>query len=307
MRINILVIIALLVIIVGANCLYTISMTEQAIITYFGEPILVATEPGLHLKGPFLWKVNRLEKRTLEWDGSPDKITTKDKTFIWVDTYARWRIADPLEFFRAVRAERYAQSRLDDIIEGATRDMVAQFDLIEVVRNTNRELVVDELAPQPDVAEIQVGRLALTASILARAREIMPAIGVELIDMQIKRINYTQEVRENVYQRMISERNRIAAGIRAEGQKRFEEIEGEKARRLREIESEAYRIAQEVRGRADSLATVIYAESYGRDPEFYAFMRTLESYPTSLGGDGSTVILTTDSQYFKYLKELEIK
>ncbi|MGD8393863.1 MAG: protease modulator HflC [Candidatus Eiseniibacteriota bacterium] len=304
MKANGLLILVILVILVGANCLYQIDMTEQVIITYFGEPVAIVTEPGLHIKGPFLWKVNRIEKRTLEWDGSADKLTTKDKTFIWVDTFGRWRIDDPLEFFTAVRAERFAQSRLDDIIEGVTRDLVAQHDLIELVRNTNRELVVEEGAPQPEIAQIELGRERLSRAVLERARAILPEIGVELIDVQFKRINYTQEVRENVYQRMISERKRIAAGIRAEGQKRFEEIEGDKSQRLREIESEAYRIAQQVRGRADSLATEVYAMAYGLDPEFYAFTRTLESYAASLGST-STLIFTTDSPYFHYLKDLE--
>ena len=183
MRKNVIFIVVILLAVVIANIFYTLDMTEQAVITYFGEPVAVVTDPGLHMKGPFLWTVNRIERRTLDWDGTPDRITTKDKTFIWVDAFARWRIDDPLQFFKAVRFERSAQSRLDDVIEGATRDQVAQFDLIEVVRNTNRDLVVDELAPSPTVADIKLGREQLATRILERAREIMPDIGVELIDV----------------------------------------------------------------------------------------------------------------------------
>jgi len=306
MRSNVAFAIIILLIIVGANSMYRIDMTEQAILTYFGEPVAVVTEPGLHFKGPFLWKVNRMERRTLDWDGNADRLTTKDKTFIWVDTFARWRIADPLEFFTAVHSERLAQSRLDDIIEGATRDMVARYDLIELVRNTNRDLVVDELAPSPDVTTIQLGRERITEQILARAKEIMPNLGVELIDVQIKRINYTEQVRDNVYQRMISERKRIAAGIRAEGQKNFEEIEGQKGRRLQEIESTAYRRSQQIRGAADSTATVVTAQAYARDAEFYSFLQTLRDYKASLESN-STLILSTDSPYFRYLKELDTR
>jgi membrane protease subunit HflC len=290
--------------IVIANCFYIVDMTEQVLITYFGKPEHVESSPGLHLKGPFLWKVNRLDKRTLEWDGYASQIPTRDKKYIWVDTYARWRIVDPLQFFQAVHNEREAQSRLDDIVDGATRDLISQYDLIEVVRNSNREMAPDETGAIPEVTPIALGRDQIARRILERASKLMPEFGIELLDMQVKRINYVEEVRQKVYERMISERHLIAELIRSEGRRNLEEIEGQKEKELKRIQSEAYQSSQQIQGRADSLATQIYARSIGQDPEFYSFVKTLESYGTSLKGT-STLLLSTDAEYLTYLKDLK--
>lgn len=303
-RLSAFVIIIIIVFFVFAMAsLYTVDMTEQVVITYFGKPTAVIKDPGLHFKGPFLWTVNRFDKRLLEWDGSADQIPTKDKKYIWVDTFARWRIIDPLKFFQAVRTERQAQTRLDDIIDGATRDLVTQNLLIEVVRNTDRELVQTETGIQMDteITSIKFGRSEIDKLILERARKLMPEFGIELVDVQIKRVNYVQDVRLKVYERMISERMRIAGLYRAEGKKNFEEIEGKKERELKRIESEAYEKSQVIRGEADAEATRIYARAYKRDPEFYSFINSLESYKNSLK-ENSTAILTTDSDYLRYIK-----
>jgi membrane protease subunit HflC len=297
------IVIIVLLIVLAMGCLYTVDMTEQVVITYFGKPKAVVKDPGLHLKVPFLWKVNRFEKRMMEWDGSADQIPTKDKKFIWVDTFARWRIVDPLKYFQAVRTERQAQTRLDDIIDGSTRDFVTENILIEVVRNSNRELVQTETGIQLDkeIVAIKIGRKVITRRILEKAKQLMPQFGIELIDVQIKRINYVEEVRVKVYERMISERMRIAGLIRAEGKKNFEDIEGQKNKELQRIESGAYEKAETIRGKADAEATKIYARAFNRDPEFYSFIRSLESYKSSLK-ENSIAILTTDNDYLRYLK-----
>ncbi len=297
------IVIIVLFIVFALGCLYTVDMTEQVVITYFGKPTAVVKEPGLHFKGPFLWKVNRFEKRLMEWDGSADQIPTKDKKFIWVDTFARWRIVNPLKYFQSVHTEREAQTRLDDIIDGSTRDFITENMLIEVVRNSNRELVQTETGVQLDeeIVAIEIGRKVITRRILEKAKQLMPQFGIELIDVQIKRINYVEEVREKVYERMISERMRIAGLYRAEGKKNFEDIEGQKKKELQRIESEAYEKAETIRGKADAEATKIYARAFNRDPEFYSFIRSLESYKNSLK-ENSVAILTTDNDYLRYLK-----
>ncbi len=299
---NIVLILVFLALVVLSNCFYIVDMTEHVLITYFGKPERVVSTPGIHLKGPFLWKVNRLEKRTLEWDGYASQIPTRDKKYIWVDTYARWRIVDPLQFFQAVQTERAAQSRLDDIIDGTTRDLVSQYDLIEVVRNSNRPMVEDEATAKAEVTAIKLGRQQIAKNILERASNLMPEFGIELVDMQVKRINYVEEVRQKVYERMISERRLIAEQTRSEGRRNFEEIEGTKTKELKRIESEAFLQATQIRGRADSLATRIFASAVNQDPEFYSFVKTLESYGQSLKGS-STLILSTDAEYLSYLKD----
>jgi membrane protease subunit HflC len=304
MKTNLSIIVLFLALIVTFNCFYVVDMTEHVLITYFGKPVRVVSEPGLKVKGPFLWKVNRLEKRTLEWDGYASQIPTRDKKYIWIDTYARWRVVDPLEFFQAVRNERAAQSRLDDIIDGATRDLISQYDLIELVRNSNREMAADESGTPVTVTPIELGRDQIATKIRQRAALLMPEFGIELVDMQIKRINYVEEVRLKVYERMISERRLIAELLRSEGRRNLEEIEGTREKELNRIRSEAYETAQGIRGQADSLATRIYADAMGQDPEFYSFVKTLESYAASLKGS-STLILSTDSAYLSYLKDLE--
>ncbi len=297
---------ALLVILVLGGAFYTIQETEQIVMTQFGKPIGEPfASPGLHLKVPFIQKVNRFERRWLEWDGDANQVPTKDKKFIWVDAYARWRVADPLLFFQSVRDERGAQTRLDDILDGATRKAIASRDLIEVVRSRSRALEDDpeitEVEDESWVDTIAHGRHAITRDILGQASVTARNFGIELVDVRIKRINYVQDVLVKVYERMISERKRIAEKSRSEGQGRAAEIRGGKERELKRITSEAYKTAQEIRGRADAEATRIYAEAYGRAPEFYAFLETLKSYETSID-DKTWLVLSTDGDFYRYLK-----
>ncbi len=297
---------AFVALIVLLNSLYVVDMTEQVVVTQFGRPIGdPVTEAGLKAKAPFVQKANVFDKRTLEWDGSPSQIPTKDKKYIWVDTFARWRIVDPLKFMQSVSNEIGAQARLDDVIDAVTRDLITGHDLIEVIRNTNREMVVSgdaDLDTQVmEAQEIEVGRSHITEGILERAREQMPRYGIELVDVEIKRINYVEEVRQKVYERMISERQRIAERYRSEGKGQSAEVRGEKEKELQRITSEAYRIAEEIRGDADAEATRVYADAFGKDPAFYTFLRTLESYSEAIGKE-SALILTTDSEYFRLLK-----
>jgi membrane protease subunit HflC len=297
--IGIFVIIALLLI---SGTLYTVLEVELAVITQFGKPVRVVKDPGLHVKVPFIQQANSFEKRILEWDGRATQIPTKDKKFIWVDTYARWKISDPLLFLQSVRDELGAQARLDNVIDAAVRDFVTEQLLIEAVKNSNRPLVQaeGEEIKREDV-EIEVGREALTREILKKARELVPQYGIELVDVQIKRINYVQSVREKVFSRMIAERERIAEQYRSEGQGERSKILGDMERDLQEITSEAYKIAQKIQGEADGKSTKIYANAYNRDPEFYSFLKALESYPEAITKE-SWLILTTDSDFFRYLK-----
>jgi len=294
---------AALAALLAATCLYTIDEREQVVITRFGKPIRTVTEPGLHLKQPFVDQVNVFDRQVLAWDGSPDQIPTSDKKYIFVDTFARWRIVHPLRFFQSVRDERGAQMRLDDIIDGATRDVISQNTLVEVVRNTNRELPKEEesLGMEMVIPEVHLGRDALSRQIFAKAREkVQEAFGLELLDVQIKRINYVQEVRQKVFERMISERNRIAELFRSEGQSNLQEIAGLKDKELKRIESEAYQKAQQIRGKSDAEAARIYAGAYGADADFYQFTRTLQALRETLGG--STLVIGTDSEFLRYLK-----
>ena len=295
----------ILALILLVSATYTVSETEQVIITQFGEPIGDAvTEPGLHFKAPFIHRVTRFDQRWLPWDGDANQITTRDKKFIWVDTYARWRIADPLLFYQSVHDERGAQSRLDDIIDGETRNAVATFDLIEIVRITDREFEITEdlvsFAAEEAVGDIEHGRNAITRNILEKASEVTPSFGIELVDVRIKRLNYVEEVRAKVYERMISERQRIAERSRSEGQGRAAEIRGQRERELKSIESEAFRQAEEVRGRADAEASRIYAQAYQRDADFYRFMKSLDTYRTALD-DGVTLVIGSDSEFLDFL------
>jgi membrane protease subunit HflC len=302
----ILVIVAFVVLIILVDAIYKVSETNQVIVTQFGEPIGEAiASPGLHLKTPFIQKANYFEKRWLEWDGDANQIVTKDKKYIWVDTYARWRISDPLVFFQRVRDERGAQSRLDDIIDGETRNAIANYDLFEVVRSTNREFAVSEeavevLDTEAAPQEVEMGREKITQIILQRSSEITPEFGIELKDVRIKRVNYVEEVQRKVFDRMIAERQRIAAKYRSEGDGKSAEIRGQKERELKRIQSEAYRTAQEVKGKADAEAVKIYADAYNLDVEFYQFMKTLETYRTILDKE-TWLFLSTDSEFLKYL------
>jgi membrane protease subunit HflC len=297
------VIIALIII---SNALFTVNETEQVIITQFGDPVGdPITTPGLKAKAPFIQVANRFDKRFLEWDGDVNQIPTKDKRYLRVDTYARWRISDPLQFFRRVQNEIGAQSRLDDIIDGATRSSVARHDLVEMVRSTNRnpdDVLIGSEEEKVILEKIEIGRDGIAQEILERASQGVQDLGIELIDVRIKRIDYIEEVQKDVFARMIAERKRIAEQFRSEGQGEAARIRGERERDLKKIQSEAYRDAQEIRGKADGEATGIYAEAYNRDPSFYAFMKSLETYENTVDPQ-TTVILTTDSDLLRFMKD----
>jgi membrane protease subunit HflC len=324
---TLLAVVAALAAIILYPSLYTVDEREQVVITEFGKPVRTVTEPGLHARIPFIQVVHRFSDQILPWDGDPNQIPTKDNKFIWVDAFARWRITDALVFYRAVESERGAQARLDDVLDGAIRDEITQHLLVEVVRRSDRPVEVEifeeigigpsgegEAAvrvPQEEpvaleqLREEQIAgkRGEITRSILERVRQKFQDLGagIEIVDLRIKRINYVDEVRDRVHARMISQQERVAERYRAVGEGWKQEIQGRTERRLREITSEAQRKAQTIRGRADAEATRIYAEAYGRDPEFFRFVKTLETYPETL--EGSTLILTTDSPYLSPLKE----
>ena len=291
-----------------SGALYFVDETKQVVITQFGKPV---GEPvfsaGLKFKVPFIQEVHYFEKRLLQWDGDSNQIPTKDKKYIWVDTMARWKIVDPLKFLQSVGNEIGAQSRLDDIINSATRDAVTGHFLVEAVRNTNRILETkggqgeDVIVTDEALERIAVGREKLTRAILEKAKIIAPQYGIEIMDVRIKRINYVEEVRNKVYDRMVAERKRAAERYRSEGQGKSAEIQGQTGKELKLITSEAYRQAQILMGKADAEAIVIYAKAYSMDPDFYAFFKTMETYKTTIDA-GSTIILTTDSDYYKYLK-----
>ncbi len=300
--IGILVLLGLLVV---GNALYIIDETQQVVITQFGEPRGNAvTTPGLKLKIPFVQKVNYFDNRFLEWDGDPNEVPTRDKRFIHVDTYARWRITDPLKYFQRLRSEQGAQSRLDDILDGETRNVIANHDLIEVVRTSNRtfavsEEIAGEAAPE-SMETIEQGRETLAKEVLRAAQTRTEDLGIEILDFQFKRLNYVEEVREEVYARMISERNRVAEQFRSEGAGEAARISGERERELKEITSEAYRLAQEINGRADAEAADIYAGAYNQNAEFYRFIKTMQVLRETL--DSNTVlVLSTDSDFLRYL------
>ncbi len=285
---------------------YTVSETEQVILTQFGRPVGgLVTEPGLHFKMPFVQDIHTFDKRWLEFDGAANQIPTKDKKYIGVETYARWRIADPLRFFQAVQDERGGQSRLDDIVDGQTRNAVASFDLIELVRSTNREFQVnDDLAgigTAEAMAKVETGRSRIAQIVLKKAAEITPQFGIELEDVRFKRISYVESVQQKVFERMISERKRIAERSRSEGQGRAAEIRGQKERDILGATSVGYRNAQQLKGDADAKAAAIYAKAYSRDVEFYQFLKTMETLSGGLD-ERSWLVLSTDSELLKYLK-----
>jgi modulator of FtsH protease HflC len=302
------VLILLIAVVVLGRSAFVVDQAEQAILVQFGEPVGgLIDEPGLHWRLPFIQDVRRFDKRLLSWDGDVSQIPTLGREFIIVDTTARWRIADPLQFLRSVRDEAGARTRLDDILDSAARDVVSGTELEEIVRSADWQVDVSQLA-QEDVAALEntdltrpnKGRAQLEAEMLAAAAQQMPGLGIELVDVRIKRINYIETVREQVESRMISERQSIAARFRSEGQGRSQEILGNMERELRRISSEAERSAQEIIGKADAEATRIYGEAYGRDPAFYAFSKTLESYSTL--GANTTLMLDAESDFFRYLQ-----
>ena len=292
-------------IVVYAGSAYTVNETQQTIATQFGEPVGDAvTTPGLHFKVPFIQQINYFDKRFLEWDGNPNQVPTKDKRFIWVDTYARWRIVDPLRFFERLRDERGAQSRLDDILDGETRNAVARYDLIELVRNSNRDpadIPIEAEEEEAILEMIEKGREQVSREILERAAERTADLGIELLDLRIKRINYVEEVQRDVFARMIAERQRIAELYRSEGRGEAARIEGERERELQRITSEAFKEAEVLRGNADAEATDIYAAAYNRDADFYAFTRSLEAYENVMD-EGTMIILDTETDFLKYLE-----
>jgi membrane protease subunit HflC len=295
-----------LILVVLSSATYQVHETNQVIITQFGNPIGDAvTEPGLHFKMPFIQKTNYFEKRFLEWDGSPNQVPTKDKRFIWVDTYARWRIVDPLRFFQRLRDERGAQSRLDDILDGETRNSVARWDLIELVRSNNRnpdDVLVESEEEAAILEEIEMGRGNIAAEILERSAARTADFGIELLDLRLKRINYVEEVQQDVFARMIAERQRIAEEFRSEGQGEAARIAGERDLELLRIQSEAYRASEELRGVADGEATGIYSDAYNADPDFYAFTKSMETYEATM--DSTTMfILGTDNELLRYLEQ----
>ena len=307
MKAPIILVLIVAVLFVGMDGLYVVNEAEQAIVTQFGKPVGDVSEPGLHLKMPFTQKVTRFEKRILKWDGDPNQIPTKDKKFIWIDTTARWRIQDPLLFYTTVATERGAMSRLDDIIDSVVRDAVSGRLLVELVRGSDYQTAdgnVEKFEVEGVVVakEDLVGREEIMAGILEKARANTPDYGIELLDVQIKRINYVEQVRTRVYERMINERKKVAAQYRSEGEGEKADILGQMERELKEISSEAYRKVLEVRGGADAEAAAIYADAYNKDKEFYAFLRTLESYKKSIQKNGR-LLISTDSDYYKYLKE----
>ncbi|MBL7151754.1 MAG: protease modulator HflC [Candidatus Omnitrophica bacterium] len=294
----------------ASGLLYVVNEVQQVVITQFGKPIgEPVTAAGLHLKQPLIQQAHYFDRRLLDWDGDPNQIPTKDKKYIWVDTTARWKIIDALKFLQSVGNEINAHGRIDDIINSATRDVVTGHLLVEAVRDSNRILEAraegeDLIVTDEALEHISVGREQLEKAILERAKVLAPQYGITIDDVRIKRINYVEDVRNKVYDRMIAERKRAAERYRSEGQGKTAEIDGQRGKELKEITSEAYRKAQINIGKADAEATSIYGKAYNQDPEFYAFLKTLETYRNTIDKH-STIILTTNSEYYQYLKSLE--
>jgi membrane protease subunit HflC len=292
--------------------IFTVDETRQVVITQFGKPVGdPITEPGLNFKIPFVQTVSYFPKNLLQWDGDPSQIPTLDKTYIYVDTFARWKIVDPLKFFQTVNNVVGGLARLDDIIDAAVRNFIAKNPLIETVRWTNRELDVSEegveqTAHRRVMAEITTGRQNIVKGILNQANPKLKEFGILLIDVQIKRLNYVEEVRRSVYGRMIAERKQIAERFRSEGEGESRKIEGDRERDLKEITSVAYRKAQEIKGKADAEATLIYARAYNKDPDFYSFLQTLDIYKKTMDKD-TTLVLSTDSDFLRYFKSLKAR
>lgn len=296
-------------IVVLYNAAYIVDETEQVVVTQFGRVVgKPVAEPGLKFKLPFFQQANYFPKNLLTWDGDPGQVPTKDKTYIWVDTFARWRIVDPIKYFQTVNNEFAALERLDDIIDPAMRNLVTSYPLVESVRNTDRsmdtfESTVDQNRKRGQY-KIELGRDEITKQIIKQASPKLSSFGIVLEDMKIKRINYIESVRQAVYNRMIAERNQIAEKYRAEGKGEASNIRGEKEKELQVIKSQAYKNAQTIKGEADAKATLIYADAYGVDPDFYAFLKTMDVYKKTMKKD-STLILSTDSDFMKYFKGVE--
>jgi modulator of FtsH protease HflC len=302
----VILVVAVVAILFVFTAAYVVNETEQVVVTQFGKVVgKPKTEPGLYFKIPFIQNATYFPKNLLEWDGDPGQIPTLDKTYIWVDAFARWRIIDPIEFFQTVNNTISAQGRLDDIIDPAVRNLITENKLIEAVRKTNRvldtyEIGLEDIKERPSY-KITTGREKITNQIMEQAQPKLAKFGIELVDVKIKRINYVEQVRDSVYGRMIAERKQIAEKFRSEGKGEAQKILGEKERDLKRITSEAYRTAQTIKGKADAESTKLYANAYGIDPDFYSFVKTLELYGDAFDKD-SSLVLSTDSEFFKYLK-----
>ena len=296
-------------IVLGYNAAYVVDETEQVVITQFGKVVgTPITTSGLNFKLPFVQKASFFPKNLLTWDGDPGQVPTKDKTYIWVDTFARWKIVDPIKYFQTVNNEFAALERLDDIIDPAMRNLITSYPLVESVRNSSRsmdtfESVVDENRKSVQY-QINLGRDEITKRIVKQARAKLSQFGIELVDVKIKRINYIENVRQAVYNRMIAERNQIAEKYRAEGKGEASTIRGEKEKELQVITSEAYKTTQTIKGDADAQATQIYADAYNVDPDFYEFLKTMDVYRATMNKD-STLVLSTNSEFMKYFKGIE--
>ena len=285
---------------------YVVDETEQVVITQFGKVVdKPVTTPGLNFKIPFIQKASYFPKNLLTWDGDPGQVPTKDKTYIWVDTFARWKIVDPVKYFQTVNNEFAALERLDDIIDPAMRNLVTSYPLVESVRNSSRSMDTFESVGEETRKRIQykinLGRDEIIKRIVTQARAKLSPFGIELVDVKIKRINYIENVRQAVYNRMIAERNQIAEKYRAEGKGEASNIRGEKEKELQVIKSQAYKTAQTLKGEADAKATQIYADAYSVDPDFYEFLKAMDVYKKTMAKD-STLILSTDSDFMKYFK-----
>ena len=307
MKTRTLIILIIIVLIAFFSSAYVVDETEQVVITQFGKPIGDAKkEPGLKFKLPLIQQANYFPKNLLEWDGDPGQIPTLDKTFIWVDTFARWKITDPLKFFQTVNNVVGALGRLDDIIDSTVRNFISSYPLIETVRMTNRELDtfeegIGEFQDKSPLGKITIGRRKIAKGIMDQAQPKLEKFGIELVDVKIKRLNYVEEVQRSVYGRMIAERKQIAEKFRSEGKGEARKIEGDMEKEMKKITSEAYKTAEEIKGKADAEATQIYAQAYGRDSDFYSFIQTLEIYKEAMNKD-SSLVLSTDSEFLKYFK-----
>lgn len=296
-------------IIVGAMCAYTVDETQQVVITRFSKVNRTVKEPGLKFKLPMVERAVIFPRNLQEWDGDPGEVPTRDKTYIYVDTFARWKIVDPVLFFKTIGFPvELAGPRLNEIIDPAVQNLITSNRLIESVRNSNRELDTFEIGleeneqkKQRTAYTVKIGRQRIDEMILKEAQPKLGKFGIELVDVKIKRLNYREEVRRSVYDRMIAERKQIAQKFRSEGKGEAQKILGDKELDLKKIRSEAYRRSQEIKGRADAEATRLYADAFGRDPEFYSFVKTLEIYDEALDKE-STLILSTESDLLKYLK-----
>jgi len=307
MKAKLLIVPAIIVLIAIFSGAYVIDETEQVVITQFGKPIGdPKTDPGLYFKIPILQNANFFPKNLLEWDGDAGQVPTLDKTFLYVDAFARWKIVDPLKFFQTVNNVVGALARLDDIIDPAVRNFITSYPLIETVRNSNRvldKLDVDADHPQEEelLAEVSTGRGKITQGIMAQAQPKLADFGIELVDVQIKRLDYVEQVRKSVYSRMIAERKQMAEKFRSEGEGEARSIEGNSEKELKRITSEAYKIAQEKMGKADAEATAIYAQAYAKDPEFYMFVKSMGVYEKTMDKETS-LILSTDSDFLRFFK-----